>query len=160
MSLTITSPELIDGKMIPKRFTVDGDDVSPPLAWHQVPKGTKELAIVCDDPDAPTAQPWVHWLIYQIPPSVTELPEGLPLQAVLESPVAALQGCNSWSSGRTIGYRGPAPPRGDGLHHYHIRLHAIDTELDLGPGIEKEQLMEAMAGHILEQAEIIGTYQR
>ena len=157
---TITSPEFTDGETVPTRFSGDGEDLSPALAWRGVPEGTKELAIICTDPDAPSPKPWVHWLIYKIAPHERELPEGVPPQAVLDAPVTAFQGKNSWSKGRTIGYRGPAPPPGHGLHHYHFRIYALDTQLDVEPGMGIDELMAAMNGHILSDAEIVGTYAR
>ncbi len=160
MSMTITCPVFSDQTGIPTRYTGDGADVSPPLTWQGAPKETKEFAIVCDDPDAPSQQPWVHWLIYKIPADVHQLPENLPTGSRLESPVTAYQGRNSWSSGQSIGYRGPAPPPGHGRHHYHFKLYAVDQELDLEPGIAKAELMAALKGHVLSEAEIVYTYER
>lgn len=145
---------------VPKRHTGEGEDVSPPLAWGDVPAGTRELALICDDPDAPTPQPWVHWLLYKIPPTVAELPEGMPAGPRLESPAPMLQGRNSWSSGRTIGYRGPMPPPRHGVHHYHFRLYSLDAPLDVKPSLDKAALREALRGHVLAEAELIGTYER
>ncbi len=160
MTLTITCSAFSNQAGIPTRYTGDGDDVSPPLAWQGIPEGTKELAIICDDPDAPSPQPWVHWLIYKLSPQISGLPEHLPPRATIQSPVKACQGCNSWSSGQTIGYRGPAPPPKHGTHHYHLTLYALDTELDVPAGIDKPTLLTAMQGHVLSQAEVIGTYSR
>lgn len=145
---------------IPTQYTGDGTDVSPALVWQGVPEGTKELAIICDDPDAPSPQPWVHWLLYKIPPTVSQLPEDLPKGEIIESPLKAYQGRNSWPSGQTVGYRGPAPPPGHGTHHYHLTLYALDAELAVQPGIDKAALLAAMQGHILAQAETVGTYSR
>jgi hypothetical protein len=105
MTIAITCSAFSHQGSIPHQYTSDGADVSPPLAWQRVPEGAKELAIICDDPDAPSAQPWVHWLIYKIPPEVRQLPENLPTSVNLDSPVKACQGRNSWLSGQTIGYR-------------------------------------------------------
>jgi Raf kinase inhibitor-like YbhB/YbcL family protein len=160
MSLTLTTTAFPANGTIPKKFTGDGADVSPHLAWSGVPTGTQELALICDDPDAPTPQPWVHWVIYKLPADATSLPEGIPAAQQISQPVAALQGRNSWSSGRTIGYRGPAPPPGHGTHHYHFQLYALDAPLSVKPGIDKPALLAAMQGHILAQAELIGTYSR
>lgn len=124
------------------------------------PPGTRELALICDDPDAPTPQPWVHWVIYKISPDVTGLPEGVPPATCIDHPVSALQGRNSWSSGRTTGYRGPAPPPRHGTHHYHFRLYALDAPLTLNAGVDKAALLGAMQGHILAEAELVGTYSR
>jgi Raf kinase inhibitor-like YbhB/YbcL family protein len=158
--MKLTTSAFAAGATIPRKFTGDGQDVSPPLAWDDVPPGTQELALICVDPDAPTPQPWVHWLIYGIPAEVQALPENVPPQPHLEQPVRASQGRNSWSSGRTTGYRGPAPPRGHGTHHYHFTLYALDTKLPLEPGATVEQLKRALAGHIVAEANLVGTYER
>jgi Raf kinase inhibitor-like YbhB/YbcL family protein len=151
------SRSFTEGQPIPARHTGDGDDLSPELKWSGLPKGTLELALIVDDPDAPRPEPWVHWVIYKIPADATGLPEGLPADATLKSPAGALQGKNSWG---TIGYRGPAPPKGHGRHHYHFKLYALDTPLAVGPGLDKAQLMAAMSGHVLSHAELVGTYER
>jgi Raf kinase inhibitor-like YbhB/YbcL family protein len=125
-----------------------------------VPEGTQQLALICDDPDAPTPEPWVHWVIYGINADVRKLPEGVPNEPQLAKPIAARQGKNSWDSGATIGYRGPMPPPGHGTHHYHFKLYALDKPLDLAHSATKKQLLAAMKDHILAQAELIGTYER
>lgn len=160
MSMTIRSTAFAEGEVIPQQHTGDGADVSPPLAWEGVPDEAKELALVCDDPDAPTAEPWVHWVIYKIAPMVGGLPPGIPSDAQLDAPIQAFQGQNSWPTGLTIGYRGPAPPPGHGIHHYHFKLYALDCELETKPGIDKNTLLTAMDGHVLAQGELVGTYQR
>lgn len=160
MSMTIASSAFAQGERIPKLLTGDGQDLSPPLRWEGIPDGTQELALICDDPDAPTAEPWVHWLIYKLPSSLRELPQGVPADPQLDDPTAALQGRNSWSNGRTIGYRGPAPPPGHGVHHYHFRLYALDAPLKVRPGLDKKTLLKAMDGHVLAEGELVGTYQR
>jgi hypothetical protein len=160
MSISLTSSAFAEGQRIPKRHTGDGQDVSPALRWEGAPEGTRQWALICDDPDAPTPQPWVHWLLYNLPADLRELPEGVPAGSRLEKPFTAAQGRNSWSSGRTIGYRGPAPPPGHGVHHYHFKLYALDAELALNPGVDKSALLRAMDGHVLDQGELVGTYQR
>jgi len=160
MSITVSSSAFAEGERIPKPFTGDGQDVSPPLRWEGIPEGAKELALICDDPDAPTAEPWVHWVIYKLPAALREFPQGMPAGARLDKPLAALQGRNSWNAGRTIGYRGPAPPPGHGVHHYHFRLYALDCELAVNPGLDKKTLLRAMDGHVLAEGELVGTYQR
>jgi Raf kinase inhibitor-like YbhB/YbcL family protein len=157
MSVTVRSQAFQEGHAIPKRHTEDGEDLSPPLSWSTVPPGTKELALIVDDPDAPSAEPWVHWLIYKIPAAAAELAEGIPPKESPPTPAGAVQGKNSWN---TPGYRGPAPPRGHGTHHYHFKLYALDAALDLKPGLDKHDLMAAMSGHILGHGELVGTYQR
>jgi Raf kinase inhibitor-like YbhB/YbcL family protein len=160
MTIDVKSLAFGHGQPIPKKHTGDGDDISPELSWSNVPEGTQELALICDDPDAPRPEPWVHWIIYRIPAHGTGLPEGIATQANLSSPAGARQGSNSWDSGQTIGYRGPAPPSGHGVHHYHFKLYALDTPLDLPSGADKQSLLKAMEGHILGRGELVGTYQR
>jgi Raf kinase inhibitor-like YbhB/YbcL family protein len=158
-TIKVRSTAFDDGKPIPKKFTGDGQDIPPPLAWDGVPEATKELALICDDPDAPSREPWVHWVIYKIPATVRKLPEGLPTDATLDRPIKAMQGVNSWPSGRTNGYRGPAPPLGR-VHHYHFRIYALDRELNVKPGMDKAALVKAMQGCILAWGELVGTYGR
>lgn len=160
MAMQLTSPAFSHGGPIPRRYTGEGEDLSPPLQWSGVPEGTQELALICDDPDAPTPEPWVHWVLYKIPPQTTSLPEGLPKTAQLSEPAGAMQGKNSWTTGQTIGYRGPMPPPGHGVHHYHFTLYALDRPLSLSPGESKKNLLQKMQGHILATATLIGTYQR
>lgn len=160
MSITVTSSAFPTGQPVPKLYTEDGANRSPPLAWSGAPSGTQEFALICDDPDAPSPQPWVHWVIYGIPADVNTLPEGIAAVQRLSSPVTAVQGKNSWPSGQTLGYRGPAPPKGDGVHHYHFKVYALDGRLSVQPGLTKEQLLSAMQGRILATGELIGTYSR
>jgi Raf kinase inhibitor-like YbhB/YbcL family protein len=155
--LEVHSSALRAGEAVPVRFTGDGEDLSPALSWSGVPPTAKELALIMDDPDAPSPQPWVHWVMYRIPTSTSELPEGLPTRAKLDSPVGALQGKNSWGG---VGYRGPAPPKGHGTHHYHFKVFALDQALDVGPGADKAALLKAMSGHIVAEGELVGTYRR
>jgi len=157
MALTIQSSAFANQARIPKRFTGDGEDVSPELLWFGVAADTKELALICDDPDAPTPQPWVHWIIYKIPATTSGLHEHIPTTGSLSEPVGALQGVNSWSE---IGYRGPAPPHGHGVHHYHFKLYALNTSLALPAGADKKTLLAAMECHIVAQAAWVGTYER
>ena len=156
MSLRITSSAFPSGQRIPTDHTGDGADRSPPLSWSGVPNGTEELALICDDPDAPTPEPWVHWIVYGIPTDCRELPEGVPPK----TNKSLKQGRNSWPSGQTIGYRGPAPPRGHGTHHYHFRLYALDQRLNAAPGLDKRSLLALMESHVLATGELIGTYER
>jgi Raf kinase inhibitor-like YbhB/YbcL family protein len=154
---TLQSTAFQDGAPIPVRHTGDGDDSSPPLAWSEPPAGTREFALIVDDPDAPSAEPWVHWVLYKLPVRLRSLPEGiLPTRSVAQIP-GALQGKNSWG---TAGWRGPSPPRGHGVHHYHVRLYALGAPLPDQGGLDKRGLLAAMQGHVLGEAEIVGTYQR
>lgn len=157
MTITIRSAAFAAGQPIAKRHTGDGEDVSPGLSWTGVPDNAKELALIMDDPDAPTPEPWVHWVIYKLPVTTTGLPEGVPATPQMSEPAGALQGKNSWP---TVGYRGPAPPRGHGVHHYHFKVYALDTVLDVAAGLDKKQLLDKMRGHVMAEGELVGTYAR
>jgi Raf kinase inhibitor-like YbhB/YbcL family protein len=152
---SLTSLAFDDRGRIPRRHTGDGDDVSPELTWSDPPEGTVELALICDDPDAP-AGTWTHWVLYGVAPDRRSLPEALPTLSALPELGGAKQGRNGWGD---IGYRGPAPPRGPG-HHYHFRLYALDAAVDLAPGATEDALRGAMAGHVLGQTELVGLYSR
>ncbi len=155
MALTLTSGGFKHQGSIPKRYTCDGENVSPPLAWEGVPPGTKSLALVVDDPDAPDpAHPkmtWVHWLLYNLPPADGALPEGISPSAL---PAGTLEGKNDW---KATGYGGPCPPVG--RHRYFHKLYALDVVLRDLRQPTKAALEAAMKGHVLEQAELLGTYQ-
>lgn len=156
MSLTLTSPAFRHNGEIPPHYTCDRDDVSPPLSWSGVPGGAKSLVLIVDDPDAPDPQApkmtWVHWVLYNISPNTTGLAEGV---AAKDLPQGALEGINDW---KRTGYGGPCPPIG--RHRYFHKLYVLDTVLpDLGRPT-KAKLEKAMQGHVLAQAELVGTYQR
>lgn len=157
MSILVESPAFASGGPIARKYTGDGEDVSPPLTWTGVPEGTRELALIVDDPDAPRPEPWVHWVVYKIPADRGGLAEGAGGADGSRLPAGALQGRNDF--GRS-GYGGPAPPRGHGTHHYHFVLYALDASLDLAEGLEKKALLAAMDGHVLATGELIGTYER
>jgi hypothetical protein len=152
--LTISSPAFTAKGKIPRKHTCEGDDLAPALAWSGVPAGTKSLALVVDDPDAPDPKApkttWVHWVLYDIPPSATGLPEGAG-----SLPSGTRHGRNDW---KRTGYGGPCPPIG--RHRYFFKLYALDATLgDLGEPT-KAELEQAMRGHVVAQAEIVGTYQK
>jgi Raf kinase inhibitor-like YbhB/YbcL family protein len=151
MSITVTSASFPPNSPIPTKYTEDGENISPPLAWTGVPSGTVELALIVDDPDAPRPEPWVHWIVCKMPATATNLPEAVPRDSDL------LQGANTW--GR-IGYDGPAPPKGHGTHHYHFRLYALNGAIKAQRGVDKNTLLKLMTGHIIAQGELIGTYER
>ena len=157
MSIRITSDAFGADQRIATKFTGDGDDVSPALAWNGVPGGTKELALIVDDPDAPRAEPWIHWLLYKLPPTTNGLPGGVPAETKLPQFGGALQGRNDF---KKIGYGGPAPPKGHGTHHYRFHLYALDQALQLEPGLDNKSLVAAMSGHILDEGVLVGTYAR
>ncbi len=142
---------------IPRDFTGDGRDLSPPLVWSDAPPDARSFALVCQDPDAPRADPFVHWLVYDIPGHVHLLPPGVDPIARPSTPAGIVQGKNSFGA---LGYRGPAPPRGHGLHHYHFHLYALDADLGLDPGLDRDALLRAMDGHVVAEAEVVGLYER
>jgi len=147
--MKMKSPAFEAGGRIPKKYTGEGEDVSPPLSWTDVPDGTKEFALVCEDPDAPQDEPWVHWVVYGIAanrPSLTEATAG-----------GGFEGKNSFDRS---GYNGPMPPRGHGVHRYHFKLFALDETTSLPTGFTKADLLQAVEGHVLDTAEIVGTYER
>lgn len=144
--MKLTSPAFTHNKPLPAKYTCDGEDLSPPLSLAGTPKGVMALALVMDDPDAPMGT-FDHWVAWNIPPTQLEILEGQKI---------GVEGMNSYG---TYGYRGPCPPRGP-VHHYHVRIYALDASLSLKAGASKRDLEKAMQGHILGQAELIGTYQR
>lgn len=156
MSLALSSPAFANGSAIPAEFTCDGSNTSPPLTWSGVPPGTKSLALIVDDPDAPDpAAPqktWVHWVLYNLPPDSPGLRQGV---ATRDLPKGTREGINDW---RHAGYGGPCPPVG--RHRYVYKLYALDTVLpDLGRA-DKSRLEKAMQGHVIDKTELVGTYQR
>jgi len=153
MALELTSSAFQEGQPIPRQHTGDGKDVSPALKWTDPPAGTKSFALICDDPDAPR-KTWVHWVLFNLSAESRELGEGVPAQETLPGP--ARQGKNDFGK---IGYGGPAPPRGK-PHRYYFKLYALDTVLDLPAGASKADLVKAMEGHILGEAQLMGTYAR
>jgi len=153
MAIQLTSSAFKNGEMLPKKYTCDGDQVSPPLSWSGLPPATKSIAIISDDPDAPM-RTFVHWVIFNIPPEEKGLPEDVPA-GVKELENGARQGVGD---ARQIGYISPCPPFG--THRYYFKIYALDTMLALEPGATKPALLKAMEGHILAQGELIGKYKR
>jgi len=151
MAIELTSTAFSPEGVIPRRHTCDGEDISPPLAWRGLPPGTKSLVLIADDPDAP-AKTWVHWVIYNLPAANGGLPENVPPE---NNVAGGRQGRNDF--GR-IGYGGPCPP--GGTHRYYFTLYALDAELDLPPGASKTELLQAIEGHLLGEAQLMGRYRR
>lgn len=158
-TMVLSSTAFAEGQPIPPKNTADGGDLSPPLTWSTPPEGTTDLALICEDPDAPRKEPWVHWVIYGIPADARGLPGGVPREGRPPEPAGAVQGKNSWPDLENIGYRGPDPPKGK-VHHYHFTLYAVDMSLPVEPGLTKDQLLRAMSGHVIGRGELIGTYER
>ncbi|GIV52417.1 MAG: hypothetical protein KatS3mg038_2938 [Candidatus Kapaibacterium sp.] len=153
--MELRSPAFPHNGAIPRHYTCEGADVSPPLQWHGIPAGTQSLALIVDDPDAPDPRApqrtWVHWVLFNIPPTTTALPEGIPRDQL---PRGTREGINDW---KRTGYGGPCPPIG--RHRYFFKLYALDTLLSVEKPT-KAELEAAMRGHILAEAVLIGTYQR
>jgi Raf kinase inhibitor-like YbhB/YbcL family protein len=150
--MEITSQAFGQGEMIPPRYTCNGENVSPPIAWKGVPDGTRSITVICEDPDAPMGI-WVHWVYYDIPPQASPLPENIPAE---ERPAAG--GTQGITDFLTIGYGGPCPP--SGTHRYFFRVFAVDTELNLPPGSTKEEVLSSMEGHLLGMGELMGRFSR
>jgi Raf kinase inhibitor-like YbhB/YbcL family protein len=156
MPLRLTSSAFEHLGKIPRRYTCEGEDVSPPLSWTDAPPGTKSFALIVEDPDAPDPEApkmtWVHWVLYNLPPETRGLEEGVPVDRL---PAGTLEGRNDW---KRTGYGGPCPPIG--RHRYFHRLYALDARLPDLDAPTRARLLEAMEGHILAGAELIGTYQK
>jgi len=156
MALQIHSPAFADGGEIPSKYTCEGNDISPPLKWEGVPGNARSLILIVDDPDAPDPDAprmiWVHWLLYNLPANISGLPEGI---TVADLPAGVKEGLNDW---KRTGYGGPCPPIG--RHRYFHKLYALDTVLEGLNKPTRAQLESAMKGHILAQAQLVGTYQK
>lgn len=149
MPIEITSPAFKDGEQIPSRYAKDGADVSPPLEWSGVPGGTRQLALVCHDPDAPRPHGWTHWVVYGLPADATGIPEG--------GGEGYREGINDYGE---PGWGGPQPPPGHGVHRYYFFLYALDTTIDDGPGLSRAELLDRIDGHVIDMNRLVGTYQR
>jgi Raf kinase inhibitor-like YbhB/YbcL family protein len=151
-TMKLESTAFAANQLIPTEYTCDGEDRSPPLNWSTPPERTQSLALIVDDPDAP-AGTWVHWVVYNLPPNLRQLPEGIPSQPQL--PTGGIHGKNDFGQ---LGYGGPCPP--GGTHHYFFKLYALDQTLNLTQGATKAELLKAMEGHILANAELMARYTR
>lgn len=152
IKMKITSSSFKEGELMNEKYTCDGENISPQLLWTDIPANTKSLALISDDPDAPAGD-WVHWVIYNIPPTTTELREHYPRDKELSD--GTKQGKNDFGK---IGYDGPFPP--GGTHRYYFKLYALDIVLEKDYGLTKKELQKAMEGHILAEASIMGKYKR
>jgi len=160
--LEITSSRFGHGQRMPLECVGDGKNQSPALAWNATPEGTRSYALVCDDSNAPGEEPFVHWLLYNIPAGaiglpLKALPQGISKGEQPRQVPGALQGRNDFGE---IGYHGPAPPKGHGVHNYHFKLYALNEVLSLPGGVRKPELLRAMEGHVLGTGHLIGTYSR
>lgn len=152
--MEIRSSAFFIGNTIPFEYTCDGKNISPPIHWEDPPQETRSFALVVDDPDAPK-NTFTHWVVYNIPADSRELPEGITQEPTLAN--GAVQGKNSFGQ---LGFGGPCPPAKHGTHRYFFKIFALDQSLDLPPGASKEQVLQAMKGHILDKAEVMGRYAR
>jgi hypothetical protein len=154
MTFRLTSSAFAGSGRIPARHTCEGEDLSPPVAWSGVPAAARGLLLLCDDPDAPNGK-WHHWALFDIPTATNSLAEGLS-KSVGTSGMK--HGTNDF---RTTGYRGPCPPKGHGIHHYHFRLQALDVaKLNVREGATCAEVESAARSHVLAQAELVGLYER
>ncbi|BDR92583.1 YbhB/YbcL family Raf kinase inhibitor-like protein [Vulcanisaeta souniana] len=154
MSFTLMSPAFKYGERIPKKYTCDDVDVSPPLQWSSIPPGTKSLVLIMEDPDAPIGV-FTHWVLYNVPPDRTGLPENVPKTPTVEG--IGIQGLNDF--GR-VGYGGPCPPRGHGSHRYFFRLYALSTVPSIKQRASKDEVLRIIKNNIIGTAEYMGTYSR
>jgi Raf kinase inhibitor-like YbhB/YbcL family protein len=142
---------------IPRTYSAEGQNISPPIRWSDIPAGAKELVLICEDPDAPKAAPYIHWVLYGLSALQTSLPEGVPTTESVAMLGGFRQGRNSAG---TIGYTGPMPPIGHGVHHYHFQLFALSEPTGLSNDPGRDELINAMSGHVLALGDLIGTYER
>lgn len=156
VNLTVTSSAFQSGQSIPNRHSASGGNIAPPLAWSQLPPKTKSVALIVDDPDAPRAGGYVHWVLYNLSPETNSFAAGTPPGAQVAALGSALQGRSDHGD---LGYFGPQPPPGK-PHHYHFHIYALDQILPLRPGANRRELAVAMSGHVLAQGDLVGVYQR
>jgi len=159
-AITVTSATLKANETIPKDHTADGKNLSPALMWSGAPANTKQFAMVMDDPDVPMPGGFVHWVVYKIPAAAKGLPAELPMDSTLTAPPELAGTIQGLSGFRSVGYRGPAPPPGSGLHHYTFTVYALDTELTLAERANRAELMKAMEGHIIGKGALVSIYER
>jgi Raf kinase inhibitor-like YbhB/YbcL family protein len=152
-TLDVSSPAFVPEGMIPAKYTCEGGNVSPPLVWSTVPAGTRTVALICDDPDAPGGS-WVHWVLFDLPASVSSLAE--KVEATGNLPNDVRQGANDFGK---LGYGGPCPPPGK-AHHYFFKVYALDIKVPLRPGVKKADLLQAMEHHILAEGVLMAKFQR
>ncbi|MEY4095040.1 MAG: hypothetical protein RLZZ53_2239 [Acidobacteriota bacterium] len=161
-AITVTSATLKANEVVPIDHTADGKNISPALMWSGAPAATKQFALIYDDPDVAFGNPpqsFVHWVVYNIPATAKGLPAELPMDAVLTAPADIAGSIQGLSGFKRTGYRGPAPPPGK-PHHYTWTVYALDAELKLEQGLNRNQLMEAMKGHIIGQGSLVAIYER
>jgi len=152
--MKLASESFDNNRAIPTKFTCEGKNISPELHWSAIPDGTQSLALICDDPDAPRDEPWVHWVLYNMPPTLKKLKEGIVVKDILKG---THEGKNDFGD---LGYGGPCPPKGHGIHRYIFTLYILDIKLNLQEGATKNEVLQAMQGHVLDKTQLIGLYER
>lgn len=157
MAFKLRSRDFEDGQLIPIRSTVHGESMNPHLRWSGVPAGTRELALLCEDPDAPTPKPVVHWLVHELDATTTEIPRGLEKQGLVEWPIHAKQGLNSFL---LAGYRGPYLGFFEKSHRYVFRLFALSKKLELPDLAGRSEFLKAIQGNVIEEARLVGLYHK
>lgn len=158
-TIIVESSMMRTGAIMPRDYSPDGRNLSPPISWTNLPAGTRQIVVICQDHGAGNPPPWVHWLIYNIPATATGLPEGVPFDPAVPMPeeiAGAVHGNNGWGLPM---WRGPAPPLGN-LNHYHFLVLALDAELDLPPGMTRAQVLRAIEGHVIGQGDLVPIYRR
>lgn len=162
--ITVTSPTLKAGESVPVQHTPYGRNDSPALQWRNVPASARELVVICEDPDAGNPPPFVHWVVYRIPATATGLPAALPLSTSTPMPDGLRSAVQGLSGFRRPTYRGPAPPIGSGVHHYHFVVHAIDVALPapgpMDPPLTRAEILQAIEGHVVGRGELVAVYER
>lgn len=155
--LNVESPAFEADGAIPRNYSGEGENLSPPLRWSNIPPSAKELVLLCEDPDAPKPTPFVHWVLYGLSSAVTSLPQGIPTTESVAMLGGFKQGKNSADK---IGYTGPMPPVGHGVHHYHFQVFALSEQTGLSGNPDRDEIIRAMAGHVLAVGDLVGTYER
>src|SRR4030088_709718 len=158
-TIVVESPTLKADQTIPRDYTADGRNISPPLLWSSVPSAAKELAVVLEDPDAGNPPPFVHWVMYKIPPTAKGIPEGISTAPAAQMPAEIAGAIQGVSGFRRPIYRGPAPPPGK-PHHYHFVVYALDADPGLQPGLARADLLAAFDGHVIGRGELVSIYER
>ncbi len=156
--MPMQSTAFLNGEPIPQKYSQDGENISPPLSWSDVPAEAKELVLICEDPDAPMIQPFVHWMMFGLSPSTTSLPEHVPTEETVRA--GGYRAMQSMNSAKSIGYVGPKPPAGHGPHHYHFQLFALNAPSFLAGRPDRDTLAKALDGKVIAMGELIGTYER
>jgi len=157
-TVVVTSDAFTDGGPLPRRYAKEGDNVSPPLRFANLPPGTREVVVLCEDPDAPMPHPYLHWLAYRIEPGTTELPEGITQGAEVAEPMPHAR--QAKNANGHLGYDGPAPPPGHGVHHYHFQVFALGRPLEVSASPSRGEIVDGMRGYVIGYGEIVGTYER